>query len=258
LGFWDQLHYEFEPVDVGIFFTLLLLEAVLSFDNAAVIAALVRRLPKEQRRRALFYGLAGAYTFRIIAILLASFLIQHPILRFIGGTYLVFLAAKHILAFRKSDDVHDELSPLGQPRRFLGMSPFWATVVTVESADIVFALDQIVVAVAFTQKIPLIIVAAMVAILFLRLAAIFIIRLMDWFPPLETLAYIAVGWVGLKLVATEAFHYFGYTDFQVPKMISIGVTLTVLALPLLGKLVLDLVRGRLGRQRAADVVEPEK
>ena len=60
--------------DATIVLTLLLLEAVLSFDNAAILAAMVRKLPVKDRKKALLYGLVGAYTLRFAAILLASFL----------------------------------------------------------------------------------------------------------------------------------------------------------------------------------------
>src|SRR5688572_32896242 len=84
--------------DAKIVFTLLLLEAVLSFDNAAVLAAMVRKLPVRDRRKALLYGLVGAYGLRIAAILLASFLIANPVLKVIGGGYLIVIGVKHFVA----------------------------------------------------------------------------------------------------------------------------------------------------------------
>lgn len=222
--------YVFESADIAVFLTLVLLEGVLSFDNAAVLAAMVRKLPVHERKKALLYGLAGAYIFRTIAILSVAFIIANPILKVIGGLYLLYLAVKHLF-FHRPHSEHAESTFLGR----LGFSGFWAMVVAIELADIAFALDQVLVAVAMTDKILLIVVASMVAILFLRLSASYMTRLMDWFPALEKLAYVAVGFVGLKLVSVEVIHRMGYPDFEVPKVISIGVTLGLLVLPVIVK-----------------------
>lgn len=229
--------YAFEPSDAVILATLIFLEGVLSFDNAAVLAAMVRKLPKTEQRKALLYGLGGAYAFRIAAILAATFIIRNPWLKVVGGAYLLYLAVKHLMP-GKPHEGHAE-STLS---RGVGLSGFWGVVIAVELADLAFALDQVLVAVAMTPKIHLIIAASLVAILFLRLAASYMTRLMDWFPALEKLAYVAVGFVGLKLIAVEAAHTLGYTDFEVPKSVGIGVTFSLLVFPVLGKYVLDRVR----------------
>ena len=229
--------YVFETSDVAIFFTLILLEGVLSFDNAAVLAAMVRKLPLEQRRKALLYGLAGAYVFRTLAILSVAFIIQNPWLKILGGGYLLYLAIKHLF-FDKPHSEHVESTFLSR----LGFTGFWSIVVAVELADLAFALDQVLVAVAMTEKVVLIIAASVVAILLLRISAAYMTRLMDWFPSLEKLAYLAVGFVGLKLVGVELAHYAGYTEFEVPKAVSIGITLSLLVLPVIGKFLWEKLR----------------
>lgn len=229
--------YAFEPAHVGIFFTLILLEGVLSFDNAAIIAAMVRKLPTEQRRKAVFYGLAGAYVFRTAAILGVAFIVANPWLKLLGGVYLLYLAAKHLL----TKHAHDEHVEKNLLERF-GVSGFWGVVISVELADLAFALDQVLVAVAMTDEVVLIIAASLIAILFLRLSATYMTRLMDWFPALEKLAYVAVGFVGAKLVLVELVHMAGYTEFDVPKLVSVVVTLTLLVVPVVGKFVIERVR----------------
>lgn len=231
------LGYTFEPSHVAIFFTLILLEGVLSFDNAAVLAAMVRKLPVDQRSKALYYGLVGAYVFRIAAILAAAWIIKYPILKAAGGVYLLYLAIKHL--FFRPHTEHVEASFLTK----LGLSGFWAVVVSVELADIAFALDQVIVAVALTDELVLIIAASLIAILFLRLSAAFMTRLMDWFPQLEKLAYVAVGFVGLKLVAVEIAHRIGYESFEIAKEVSIGVTLSLLVVPVIAKFLWERVVG---------------
>lgn len=233
------LLYTFETQDIAVFFTLLVLEGVLAFDNAAVLAAMVRKLPEHQRRKALLYGLIGAYVFRVAAILAVVWIIRYPVLKLLGGLYLLYLAAKHLL-FRRAHRTHAEYT-LAQR---LGLSGFWGVVISIELADLAFALDQVLVAVALTDKIELIIAASLVAILFLRLSAVFIARLMDWFPQLEQLAYVAVGFVGLKLVVVDLAHRLGYADFEIPKEVTVTITLTLLVIPVLGKLAVEWFRRR--------------
>jgi YkoY family integral membrane protein len=242
------LHYQYEPVDIPIFFTLLFLEAALSFDNAAILAAMVRKLPVEQRRKALLYGLGGAYLFRILAIIGVSLIIQNPWLKALGGLYLLYLMAKHLLD--KTPHDMEEIPGVAKKRLF-GLSPFWSIVVAVEIADIAFALDQVLAAVGLfadkssgSDKRLLIILASMIAIVLLRISAYYVGKLIDWFPKLETLAYLAVGWVGLKLVLVEVMEYAGYEGFDIPKVVSIGVTMLLLVVPVVVKATMELVRRR--------------
>lgn len=243
-SFWTNYH--FEPVDIFTILTLIALEAALSFDNAAVLAAMVRKLPEEQRRKALLYGLGGAYFFRIIAILSVSFIIANPWLKLLGGAYLVYLMLKHV--FDRTPHSAD-VPGLGK-KRFLGLSQFWSVVIAVEIMDIAFALDQVVAAVGLFSsdsggdKRLLIIIASMVAILLLRISAYYVGRLIDWFPKLELFAYLAVGWVGLKLIGVELINLYYDPTFDVPKLVSVGITLTLLVGPLLVKLVMDRMKKR--------------
>lgn len=85
-----------------ILINIVLLEIVLSIDNAAVLAAMVKELPKGQQKKALTYGIAGAYLFRGLALVFASILINLVWLKVVGGLYLVYLAYKAL--FGKGGD----------------------------------------------------------------------------------------------------------------------------------------------------------
>ncbi len=71
---------------------LVLLEGLLSADNALVLAVMVRHLPKAQQKRALRYGMIGAFVFRLIAVVFASALLQYWIVKALGGVYLLYMA----------------------------------------------------------------------------------------------------------------------------------------------------------------------
>lgn len=95
---------------------LIILEGVLSIDNALVLGLLAKRLPKSQQKRALTYGLVGAFVFRAIAILMASYLLQWKVVKLIGGGYLAYVALKYFLYEMWSEESeHIELDKYGHP-----------------------------------------------------------------------------------------------------------------------------------------------
>ncbi len=229
----------------GIVLALLLLEAVLSFDNAAILAAMVRRLPVEDRKKALLYGLIGAYALRITAILVAVWLTKNPWLMLVGGGYLIFLGLKHFLGLLTQTSHEEGHAPPPQSNWLLrlGIPALAATIIQIELVDLAFALDQVLAAVAFVHDIPspdktvLIIIASVIGILFLRLAAVMVVRIMDWLPLLEHMAYIAVTFVGVKLILVHP-----RIDVHIHKGLSIGVTLGLFLVPVLVKLLFGVPR----------------
>lgn len=234
----------------GIIAALLLLEAVLSFDNAAILAAMVRKLPYADRRKALMYGLVGAYALRISAIAVAAWLIKNPWLKLLGGGYLLFLFVRHFvdLVRNRGTDQHHAVNPGWLVR--MGVPALVATIIQIELIDLAFALDQVIVAVAFTDVIALIIIASCVGILFLRIAAGFVARVMDWLPILEHMAYVAVGFVGAKLILL----WDGFNDghgYHVPDGVSLAFTFALFGIPVLVKLLFKWPRSEPGTHKGA-------
>src|SRR4051812_2077355 len=109
-----------------------------------VLAVLVLGLPKNQQRKALRYGIVGAFAFRAGATLLAVYLIKLGWVKLAGAAYLLYLAYHHFAAERSPEE--RRTPPKAKP--WLGLPAFWATVVKVEFTDVVFAIDSILVAVA--------------------------------------------------------------------------------------------------------------
>lgn len=99
-GLWGQ---QFGWEHLGLIGLLIVLEGVLSIDNALVLGLLAKRLPKHQQKRALTYGLVGAFVFRFIAIATASYLLRWWVVKLIGGGYLLFVAVKHFVFERKEE-----------------------------------------------------------------------------------------------------------------------------------------------------------
>jgi YkoY family integral membrane protein len=210
------------PSDFLTIALLVALEGLLSADNAMVLAVLVLGLPKPEQRKALRYGMVGAFAFRTIATLLAVFLIKLVWVKLIGAGYLLYLVYHH---FGAAKDAHERRTP-PPASAWLGMTAFWATVVRVEFTDIVFAIDSILVAVAMSPKIWVILTGGILGIVMMRLVIGRLLSLVDRYPPLVDGAFVIIGWVGLKLLL-EYLHTAGYISFEVPTWISLGLIVAI-------------------------------
>ena len=122
----------FQPSDLLTIGLLVGLEGVLSADNAMVLALLVLGLPKSEQKKALRYGIVGAFLFRGAATLAAAYLIKLGWVKLAGAAYLLYLSFDH---FFRSNAETRRAPPRARP--WLGLSPFWATVVKVELTDVV-------------------------------------------------------------------------------------------------------------------------
>src|SRR5688500_19601928 len=106
----------FSAHDLAVIGLLIVLEGVLSIDNALVLGLLAKRLPKHQQKRALTYGLVGAFVFRLIAIFTATILIKLPIMKLLGGGYLIYVAVKHFFFDERDPETdHIRIGPDGHP-----------------------------------------------------------------------------------------------------------------------------------------------
>ena len=186
----------------GLILSLAVMECILSADNALVLSAFVRPLPKEQQKKALVYGLWGAYIFRFIFIGLGTVLIKFWPIKFIGALYLLYLGFKFFRDKRKSNMEEDEIdsSPKGWLVKVFGL--FWATVISVELMDLAFSVDSILTALAISEKVWVVLLGGMIGILLMRGIATFFISLMNRVPELETTAYVLIIFIAIKMGLT--------------------------------------------------------
>lgn len=214
----------FAPTDLLTILLLVGLEALLSADNALVMAVMVLGLPKREHKQALRYGLVGGFAFRTVATLLAVYLIRLIWVKLAGGLYLAYLTYTH---FAGGEEGGDRRTP-PKAKPMLGLSPFWATVVRVELINLAFSIDSILVAVAMSPKTWVVVSGGILGIIAMRLVVGRLLVLVERYPALVDGAFVIIGWVAFKLGAEYA-NAAGYTDIEIPHWTSLVVIVIVLA-----------------------------
>lgn len=201
-----------------ILIVLVFLEGLLSADNAIVMAVMVKHLNKEEQKKALFYGLLGAVVLRFGALFLITILVELWWIQALGAAYLLYVGLAHTYKFLKVGHDDDEGKQSGDS--------FWVTVIKVNVADLAFAIDSMLAAVAIAVTLPkvgdftvgginggqfaVMFIGGIMGIILMRYAANAFIKLLADKPGLELSAFLIVAWVGVKLVvltlAHEAIH----------------------------------------------------
>jgi YkoY family integral membrane protein len=218
----------FAWADVATILILIVLEGLLSADNAIVLAMMVLGLPKRQQGKALKYGLVGAFAFRILTTLAAVYLIQLEIVKLIGAAYLLYLPYQHFSNPAEGEGRREP--PKATP--WLGMTAFWATVVKVELTNLVFSIDSILAAVAMSPKTWVVITGGILGIVAMRLVVGQIITLVERYPAIVDGAFIIIAWVGVKLLI-EFLHAEGFIPFFVPQWLSLSLIVVIFVMAFL-------------------------
>ena len=202
-----------------VLIVLVVLEGLLAADNAVVMAVMVKHLPVDQQKKALFYGLFGALIFRFSALFIITVLVNYWQIQAIGAAYLLFMSGKNIYDLRKHKDESEEIQKEEQTKKGSG---FWMTVLKVELADIAFAIDSMLAAVAIAVTLPhignfdigginagqfaVMLTGGFIGVIMMRFAAQWFVKVLNDYPSLETAAFLIVGWVGVKLVVLTLAH----------------------------------------------------
>ncbi|MFC4598476.1 TerC family protein [Cohnella hongkongensis] len=238
---WDHIGYVLsQPSTWGIIGTLIILEGLLSADNALVLAVMVRHLPKEQQKKALFYGIVGAYVFRFLAIGIGTYLVKITWIKVAGGLYLLWIALSNLF------DLQFKLARVGGVPLipYIGKKPseeeqeienkgygFWRTVLAVEMMDIAFSIDSVLAAFGVSEEVWVLFLGGILGVLMMRGVAQVFLKLIEKFPELEKAAFILIVVIGAKMIA-------GAFGFHVPH----GVFFSILIAIFVGTMVISYFR----------------
>ncbi len=231
----------------AVILQLIFLEGILSLDNAAVLGALVSRLPAKrmipwpralrfmrrpalvllgrQRSAALKAGLLGAYLGRGTMLFFAGLIITNQWIRIAGTLYLMLLVFRYFARMCRPPSAGDESGP-GVPARewYPG---FWRTVLSVELADLAFSVDNVVAAVALSPEFWVTLAGVGIGMIVMRFAASIFARMIEWEPALSTGAYLLIAAVGLELVLDSA------AGIRLTELEQFGVSAIIVALTIL-------------------------
>jgi len=206
----ELLSVIYNPMNWAIIGSLIVLEGLLSADNALVLAIMVKHLPKNEQKKALFYGILGAYLFRFIAIGLGTYLITIWWVKAAGALYLLWMALQF---FRKKKAEEDEEIP-DAPHGF------WRTVLAVEIMDIAFSIDSVLAAFGVSDQIWVLYLGGIFGVMMMRGVAQIFLTLIDRYPELETTAYIIIGIIGAKMMASVF-------DYHVSQVVFFSTLITI-------------------------------
>lgn len=204
----------FTNAGVEVYFILLILivlEAVLSADNAIALASIAKSVQDpEAQQKALNIGLVGAYILRIVLIVGATYVIEYWQFELLGALYLLWLVFNY---FALEDDDDDE-----SETRTLGFKSLWQVIPTIAITDLAFSLDSVTSAIAITEDTWLIIAGGTIGIIILRFLAGLFIRWLQEYTYLEDAGFITVGFVGLRLLLKVWL-----PDTYIPEWVTIAV-----------------------------------
>lgn len=233
-------------MDLSILFIviqLIFLEGILSIDNAAVLGAMVAHLPDDkpipwprrlqflarwseralgpQRQAALKVGLLGAYIGRAAMLLLASIIINVPWIRVLGAAYLVYLGVEHFgrLYHQQREAEGHEGSGRAAPK-----GGFWSVVLAVELVDLAFSVDNVIAAVALSDRFWVVLLGVSIGIVIMRFAATLFSRMILWEPALEHGAYLLLLAIGSELLLKDLLH------LHFPELLQFAISVGLLVL----------------------------
>lgn len=170
---------------------IVLINIVLSGDNAVVIALACRSLPPHQQKKAIVFGSVGAIVLRVVLTFFAVMLLDLPYLKLIGAAALLWIG----VGLLKSDDGDENLE---------GHSNLAAAIKTIVVADLVMSLDNVIgVAAAAKGNVVLLVVGLVISIPLIIFGSAILLRIMGRFPVIITLGAGLLGWVAGEMAMSD-------------------------------------------------------
>lgn len=221
-----------------IILSLVVMECMLSVDNAVVLAAQTQSLPnKVEQEKSLFYGLFGAYIFRFLVIGIGVYLIDFWWIKVLGAGYLFYLFLKHFFFSKKQPTEAPTKHKENALEKHLHISRFWQIVISIELMDIVFSIDSVLASLAVSSNPVIVLIGGMIGILAMRGIAEMIMGLMSKIPELNGMAYFLILFISIKL-----FLSIPAIDIEIPNLVFVGV--------LIGAIIVTLIIHQINNNRA--------
>jgi YjbE family integral membrane protein len=170
---------------------IMMINIVLSGDNAVVIALASRSLPPRQQKHAILFGSLGAIVLRVVLTFFAVLLLGLPFLKIVGSILLGWIGIQMLIPEEEAEHIEDT----GQ---------MWSAIKTIIVADFVMSLDNVLgVAAAAKGNVPLLVIGLAISIPLIVYGSTLILKLMTRWPVIVTLGGGLLGWVAGEMAVTD-------------------------------------------------------
>ena len=170
---------------------IMMINIMLSGDNAVVIAMASRALPSRQQKQAILFGSFGAIILRVILTFFAVMLLSLPWLKLIGAVLLLYIGVKMLIP----DEAETHLD---------GHTKLWAAIKTIIVADFIMSLDNVLgVAAAAKGNVVLLVLGLAISIPLIIYGSTLILKLMHRWPVIITIGGGILGWVAGEMGVTD-------------------------------------------------------
>jgi len=168
---------------------IMLINLVLSGDNAVIIAMASRNLPEHQRKAAIWLGAVGAVVLRIILVFVALVLLRIPYLQAAGAMLLLYIAIKLL---DEDEDAHSDVREA---------KSLWQAVWTIMAADFIMSLDNVIAIAAIAKgHIVLIMIGVMLSIPLIIWGSSLVVKLLVRFPVLSFAGAAILGYTAGEML----------------------------------------------------------
>ncbi|QBO35460.1 hypothetical protein EQG49_02815 [Periweissella cryptocerci] len=184
-----------------VIISIVILECLLSVDNAVVLAAKTSVLTNEKdREKALFAGIWSAFIFRMLVVIIAAYIVGFWQIKVAGAIYLIYLSLEYFWKSNHAQGTKDDITSADIPHSKQNASPkVWRVALELEVINLLFSVDSVLASVAISPNPVIVLIGGIVGILAVRFIAEVIMKVMVFVPELEPMAYILIAIIAIKM-----------------------------------------------------------
>lgn len=172
---------------------IIIIDILLSGDNAVVIALAVRSLPAHQRRKGIVFGTGAAIILRVVFAAFVVYLLEVPYLKLVGGVLLLWIAVKLMLP--EHEEGEGDMA---------AATNVWQAIRLIVVADAVMSLDNVVaIAAAAHGSVLLLVLGLLISIPLIIYGSTLILGLVDRYPIIVAGGAALLGWIAGHIIVTD-------------------------------------------------------
>lgn len=184
-----------------IIVSIIILECLLSVDNAVVLAAKTSVLTNEKdREKALFAGIWSAFVFRMIVVVIAAYIVSFWQIKVAGAIYLIYLSLDYFWKTKHAPGAKGDVKSADIPHSKQTRQPkVWQVALELEIINLLFSVDSVLASVAISPNPVIVLIGGIVGTLAVRFIAEVIMKVMVFVPELEPMAYVLIAIIAIKM-----------------------------------------------------------